>query len=213
MGCEMTKEEFSDKFRKLWYGDWTEEENYGVLENGLIVPKKTPRQHPFEFESFLWLVSGIHKPTVLEIGTGHGKTEAFYRELLGAVEYISVDKNEKRKPTVCGDSMDEETIDGVRLALRGSYADILFIDGFHSEEAVRSDHRNYRQFVAPGGYIAFHDIHATHNERYAGINKFWNKIKELPPSWDIHYHIDWLTAKDEDGTVIEKQIGLGVIQV
>jgi cephalosporin hydroxylase len=35
--------------------------------------------------------------------------------------------------------------------------DFLFLDGDHNQEAVWRDWENWHRFVAPGGYVAFHD--------------------------------------------------------
>ena len=213
----MTKEEFDKKFWELWYENLTEADTKVMYLNphaSLIVPKKTPRQNPDEFREFLWLVSGRPGRVVVEIGKGHGQTAKFYRKLLAAMHYISVDKNPALSPAVCGDSTDQETIDKVGKALMGFGVDVLFIDGFHSEEVVRKDFENYKQFVVPGGYIALHDTHQTHSPgRSDGAAILWGEIKNAYPSWDIHYHIDWHVAERKDGTKIGKQMGIGVIQV
>ncbi len=40
-------------------------------------------------------------------------------------------------------------------------ADLVFIDGDHSEKGVRSDWEDWHGFVAPGGAVVFHDARAT----------------------------------------------------
>ena len=209
----MTKQEFDRKCHEIWWRDITDEDAGNPKRKGCIIPGKTPRQNQDEFYDFLWLVSGIHEPIVLEIGVGHGQTEKFYREVLGAKAYISVDVKAGFNPTVCGDSMDVHTILDVTEYLNGDKVDILFIDGFHGENAVRSDFQNYKHLVRKGGYVGFHDTHRTHSPKTAGASIVWNEIKEIYPSWDIHHRIDWLVKENKDGTEVEEQIGIGVIQV
>jgi len=58
-------------------------------------------------------------------------------------------------------------------------ADLLFIDGDHDYEYVRSDFINYGPRVRQGGIIAFHDISP---EPYYGSSKFWMELKNRYPT-------------------------------
>ncbi len=50
-----------------------------------------------------------------------------------------------------------------KMLARGT-AGLVFIDGDHGYEQVAADFRNYREFVAPGGCLAFHDHdYSDHN--------------------------------------------------
>lgn len=51
--------------------------------------------------------------------------------------------------------------------------DILFIDGEHTEKAVREDYNRFEPFVKPGGMIILHDM----KEGCADSAKFWPSIE------------------------------------
>ena len=208
----LTRQEFDKKFWEIWKRDLTDKDYQHPQRTGPIIPKKTPRQHPDEFRDFLWIVSqNTNKPVVLEIGKGHGQTEKFYRELLNARNYISVDHKPSFNPTVCGDSTTCEISDKVELLIRQyGGVDILFIDGDHHEMEVRIDYTIYGAMVNPDGYIALHDISRIYSK--TGPGKVWNQIKSLYANyWEIHYEIDWLPKQLEDGVKYE-QIGIGVVR-
>ena len=57
-----------------------------------------------------------------------------------------------------GDSKAPASVELFRAALGGRKLDLLFIDGDHLFEGVKSDFELYFGFVKPGGVIAFHDI-------------------------------------------------------
>ena len=53
---------------------------------------------------------------------------------------------------------------------------LLFIDGDHSIEGCRFDYANFAKFVAPGGYLMFHD--------------FYRDRPELGPTWVVQNLVD-----------------------
>ncbi|MEC0090195.1 class I SAM-dependent methyltransferase [Paenibacillus macquariensis] len=57
--------------------------------------------------------------------------------------------------------------------------DLMFIDGDHSYGGVSSDYYMYKDLVAPGGVIAFHDINMRPETWGRGydVGIFWNEIK------------------------------------
>ncbi len=55
--------------------------------------------------------------------------------------------------------------DTVKAILSDRKADMLFIDGDHSEELVRNDWNRYSKFVRSGGLVFFHDYDRTAVER------------------------------------------------
>jgi len=65
----------------------------------------------------------------------------------------------------------------VAQELGGRKADFLFIDGDHTESGVAQDYYDYKEFVRPGGIIAFHDI--VENQPLPGnqVYHFWKKVK------------------------------------
>jgi hypothetical protein len=54
----------------------------------------------------------------------------------------------------------------------GGDLDLVFIDGDHSEDAVRADFNIVRDNVRPGGIIAFHDVSSC----YPGVNKVLGEV-------------------------------------
>ncbi|MBA7492407.1 hypothetical protein ES702_02957 [subsurface metagenome] len=66
----------------------------------------------------------------------------------------------------------------------GDNVDLLFIDGDHSYQVVKSDYDNYGSLVRPGGLIIFHDT-----QRSAGssplapkgcyVKKFWRELIDM----------------------------------
>lgn len=65
----------------------------------------------------------------------------------------------------------------VAAALAGHKADFLFIDGDHTVEGVTADYEDYREFVRPGGLIAFHDIVEKQPLPTNQVAQFWQRIK------------------------------------
>jgi hypothetical protein len=87
-----------------------------------------------------------------------------------------------------GSSYAPETVGKVGRILAGRQLDVLFIDGDHRYEGVKSDLLRYRQFVREGGYILFHDIMPDQNDGWiwsGGVPTLWNEIKGLFPSQEF----------------------------
>ncbi len=80
---------------------------------------------------------------------------------------------------VTGDSHDLQTVCKVQSILKGDKLGLLFIDGDHSYEGVKRDYEMYREFVAPGGLIAFHDIIDSeyHRIRSCYVAQFWEELE------------------------------------
>ncbi|MDO8804340.1 MAG: class I SAM-dependent methyltransferase [Elusimicrobiota bacterium] len=77
-----------------------------------------------------------------------------------------------------GDSRSPASAEIFSKALDGKKLDLLFIDGDHTFEGVRSDFEMYSGFVRPGGVIAFHDIQPGYElELGVAVSRFW---KEYP---------------------------------
>jgi cephalosporin hydroxylase len=76
-----------------------------------------------------------------------------------------------------GDSKDKNTIE--KLEMLVDSVDILFIDGDHTYNGVRSDFNNYSKFVKSGGYIVFDDyLDFNHSP---DVKKFVDDlVKDIP---------------------------------
>ncbi len=146
-------------------------------------------QQPFE----LWMLVGIIEKmtpwlkTVIEIGVYKGGTLRFWREIVGASGLvIAVDDNargfmdglkkqykgDKVVMLIVGDSKDKKIIDAVHSPLEHRTAGMLFIDGRHVYEHIRSDYHRHMGYVRPGGLIVFHGI------RNVEVRRVWDEIVE-----------------------------------
>lgn len=79
-----------------------------------------------------------------------------------------------------GDSRDPASVRRFAEALGGEKLDLLFVDGDHSYDGVRSDFELYSGFVRAGGLIAFHDIVPGAGQG-AEVSRFWREYP-LPGS-------------------------------
>lgn len=80
--------------------------------------------------------------------------------------------------SIYGDSHQVTTQEALFNVLAGDMVDLLFIDGDHSAQGVAADYFDYRNFVRPGGIIAFHDIaHSSQAvEEDFGVRPFWDSL-------------------------------------
>ena len=67
--------------------------------------------------------------------------------------------------------------------------DFIFIDGDHSAEGVEMDFLVYKQFLKPGGVVAFHDIvkSSYHEENNCYVHKFWADYKDKYKNLEVVY--------------------------
>lgn len=83
------------------------------------------------------------------------------------------------------DSHEPETVSVIRNCLPERKLDVLYLDGDHSYQGIRSDFEFYSPLVRPGGIIVFHDIVPDYRTRYGiettsyvgGVPQFWREIK------------------------------------
>lgn len=85
-----------------------------------------------------------------------------------------------------GNSHLKETHTALKEELNGQQIDLLFIDGDHSSDGVRADYEMYKEFVRPGGLIAFHDCNV-----YPGIRSLTNELKEGNITYEISHPSGW----------------------
>jgi len=128
-----------------------------------------------------------HNISILEIGVRRGtSTRAIMKglkERMGGGHLYSIDKDDRSN--VLKDKSDwtfllgYSSTDPSREGYKNQEVewnkpiDILFIDGDHTYEGVKSDYEKYEPFVKQGGLIFMHDI--TH--KHFGVKNFWKEIK------------------------------------
>jgi predicted O-methyltransferase YrrM len=115
--------------------------------------------------------------------------------------YATFGREQQRVELLRADSHDARTVDLVRKTTGGRPLDFLLIDGDHSYEGVKRDFELYAPLVAPGGYIAFHDIVPGPEARVGGVPRFWQELKQTRPVTE--FVNDWKQGA----------YGIGVIQV
>jgi len=163
-----------------------------------------------------------HQPGILlEVGTANGGTHFLIRRLCPSIRLsIAVDidirncslidriTDTESSHYIMGKSTSATTLDKVRKILgRQRKLDVLFLDGDHSYEGVKSDFLAYRGFVRPGGLIVFHDIVLDHGQRFGkktesftgGVPRFFEDIKH------DYQHYEFVENPEQDG------YGIGVI--
>jgi predicted O-methyltransferase YrrM len=164
-----------------------------ALKNSTI----RPIQDRAEFLEFAQLIATQRPKNVLEIGTFRGGTLFVFARLSQPdATLISLDLpfsrfgslirklqepllrsftgSRQRLLLLREDSHVEETRSRVAKALDGPL-DLLFIDGDHSYDGVKSDFEMYSPLVREAGIVAFHDI-ANARTDY-GVGRFWNEAK------------------------------------
>jgi len=173
---------------------------------------RPPAQNASELVRFVDTVSAIGPRTVCEIGVQDGGTNFILSRALATVDtMIGVDLHVSlkcqlryfRRPDLClrlidGSSHAARTRRRVADALNGRPLDLLFIDGDHSHAGSVRDFLTYRDFVRPGGIIAFHDIvpdtytrHGVGTAGYAGDVPFvWSELSSYYRSEEFIDDID-----------------------
>lgn len=166
-----------------------------------------------EILEFLRVIKAHKVSNFLEIGTQYGSTFNLFLEFTKGVG-ISLDKTDgvhggvplstvdernlgisKSYPRreihfLDADSHLEETKDRVTKILTGRKLDLLFIDGDHSYEGVKSDYLMYKSLVKSGGLIAFHDINFMENLPDCEVYKFWSEL-DSPNKFEINHRTSW----------------------
>ena len=160
-------------------------------------------QMPSEILSLTRAVAALKPEIIIEIGTARGGTLLIWSQLASrqVITCDIQDLSEKAdlltafppKGSQCavtllqGDSHDAGFKQRLARHLDGKKADFLFIDGDHTEAGVTSDYRDYREFVRPGGIIAFHDIVESQPYPTNQVYELWKNLrKEFPSEEFIH---------------------------
>lgn len=155
-------------------------------------------QIPLEITALARAVAQLEPKIILEIGTARGGTLLIWSQL-ASEKVISCDLRDMRvqgelyralpppgskcKVTLLsGNSHEPAFKQRVAEALAGRQADFLFIDGDHTESGVTADFSDYKEFVRPGGIIAFHDIVESQPLPTNQVYYLWKRIKNEYPT-------------------------------
>lgn len=117
-----------------------------------------------ELASVLLVVEEVDPKVIVEIGCGFGGTLWAWRAAFptAAVFGVSLETHgpiaDHGATVLIGDSRDRATRQRLVDQLGGRDVDVLFIDGDHSRDGIRSDWRMYAPLVRAGGLILFHDV-------------------------------------------------------
>jgi len=147
-----------------------------------IAGKNRLNQRVPEWQTFLEFAEGVfrsrdvHNPLVVEIGILDGAQRRFYERLLNAT-YISIDIDPKAPATIHGNSGNLETLEALKCLLNGRQIDLLFIDGLHTYQGVKTDYDLYSPLVSH--ITAIHDILTPKNTPQDSVDviRFWEEIK------------------------------------
>lgn len=169
-------------------------------------------QIPEEITRLARAVQSIQPRIILEIGTARGGTCLIW-SYLASEQVITCDLNDmtRQRPLfsrfpppgsnckvtlLSGNSHDPDFKARVADELNGRQVDFLFIDGDHTEAGVEADYNDYREFVRPGGLIAFHDIVEKQPLPTNQVYHLWKRLRE--------------TAEVEEFIADSKQCGFGI---
>lgn len=150
-------------------------------------------QIPAEITQLAKAVQAIKPKIIVEIGTARGGTLLIW-SYLASRRVITCDLNDMslQRPLFSqfpppGSNCQVTLLSGnsheagfkARLAreLNGEKADFMFIDGDHTESGVEADYNDYKEFVRPGGLIAFHDIVEKQPLTTNQVYPFWKRVK------------------------------------
>ena len=134
-------------------------------------------QKPQDLSELLWLVDEHAPRSVLEIGTYAGGTLYCLCRLAQPDATITSIDN-----PWAGSAGDTQTNGPTRCR---SQLDLLFIDGDHTYEGVKSDFEMYSPLVREGGMIAFHDILDHNPDTGCEVSTYWNEIKDDYPHVEL----------------------------
>lgn len=150
-------------------------------------------QIPQEITQLAKAVQAIKPRIIVEIGTARGGTLLIW-SYLASQKVITCDLNDMTlqrplfsrfppKGSNCqvtlltGNSHESDFKARLAKELNGEKADFMFIDGDHTESGVEADFNDYKEFVRPGGLIAFHDIVEKQPLPTNQVYPFWKRLK------------------------------------
>ena len=174
-------------------------------------------QIPKEITQLAQAVQALKPRIIVEIGTARGGTLLIW-SYLATERVITCDLNDmslqrplfSRFPPpgskcqvslLSGNSHDAGFKARLARELNGEQADFMFIDGDHTEGGVEADYHDHKEFVRPGGLIAFHDIVEKQPLPTNQVYHFWKRLK---PGADVQ---EFVANPEQCG------FGIGVIRV
>ena len=152
----------------------------------------------------------ITNPIVVELGLGRGKQKEYWEQLFAA-EYIGIDVSRRLSmPDILGDTQKPETLKKLKRKLNGRLINILFIDGDHHYEAIKSDFEMYAPLCSD--IIAIHDTECFRykKRRTARVWQYWDELKARKCE-AAHEHKDSLFLSIYKRRPRGCQRGIGVI--
>lgn len=144
----------------------------------------------------------LHNISFLEIGSAAGGNAYAFNYFFGFDKMVLIDDNRHKKHSLrkeilkginyveyVGDSHSKQAVDFVEKT--GMLFDILFIDGDHSYNGVKTDFELYCRFVKPYGFILFHDtifvepitrymLELFKNKDISYYNQYTSKVHNKP---------------------------------
>ena len=179
-----------------------------------------PSQEKLEYFFYLLLVKqyfdmmGVTTPLVVEIGVRGVKQAAYYSKFIGG-SYLGIDIQDKGRDYVMqGDSRDKATLDKLVHRLGGRKIDLLFIDGDHAYDTVKSDWDMYSPLVKH--IVAFHDIcwgmdwMPDKQGEKPSVRQFWQELYGLGHQMISLELPDLMEIEEDDGSITKAQGGSGI---
>lgn len=159
-------------------------------------------QDDFEMSQMMFVMAQIKPKKILEIGvhTGNGLKafkQAFPKAKLYGLEIDTQHLQFKDFELIEGDGTQPDIIEKVKAF--GPF-DFIFIDGDHTYQGVEADWNNYKDMVAPGGAIGFHDT--------SRVGEGWMSKVEVRPFLEqltqsqTYKYIEFRNGWENPGTVI-----------
>ena len=169
----------------------------------VFVPTSAYGHAPF----FFWLFNALSPRCAVELGSANGYTFFVFCQavslnnasvyaidtwrgdintgLYGEEIYQSVCLNLKTHFTEVDAHLVRSTFDKAAPDFPDSSVDLLFIDGCHTYDAVKSDYETWRSKMSDRGVMVFHDT-AVIAENF-GVHQFWKEITQAIPGFEFNH--------------------------
>ena len=149
-------------------------------------------QNPLEISDLIFFLKSYEKNkklklrSFLEIGFASGINNTILNKFFDFKKNVAIDIVQptginygtfyanlrfKKLALLCGNSTSKEILKSTKAL--GNY-DIIFIDGGHDYNTVKSDFKNYSNLLNKNGLIVLHDIKSN---IVKGVPKFWKELK------------------------------------